>query len=517
MKQPAAPVFGVASVPLLSAAHAAAQDRAAHDDGIPGRLLMENAARSAALVLSRLYPEGTVVVLAGSGNNGGDALVLARTLRAWGREAAVVLAGQSPGAELLHGHDVPILEGAAAEKALGRAAVIVDGLLGTGATGAARGGALDWIRHANASGVPILALDLPSGVDATTGAVPGDAIRADVTVTFGSPKAGLLLQPARERCGRLIAVEIGFPPHAAMPADAELITPAWAAARLPARRATAHKNTEGRVLIAAGSPRMGGAAVLAVLGAFRTGAGLVRVLTAPGNRSTILRRVPEAIVGDIGDPDDVSAHALHANALVLGPGLGTGEEAAAAIAMITGATTGVPSVFDADALNHFAADRAALAGLAAARPLVVTPHPGEMARLAGITTDQVTADPIGTAKRFASETGCVVLLKGAPSVVASPEEPTLVSSVGSSDLAKAGMGDLLAGCIGAFLAQGCPGRDAAALALFYTGLAAEQLGMGRSLKPTDVAGRLGDAFASRPLAHSPLALPFITFDQPPRW
>ncbi|HSH44616.1 MAG TPA: NAD(P)H-hydrate epimerase, partial [Longimicrobiales bacterium] len=203
-------VFGREHVPLLTAAEAERLDTTAQEDGFPGRALMENAGRAAAAVLHRLHPTGRVVAAVGGGNNGGDALVVCRTLRAWGRDVAWVPAtGTEPDPRLLADFDVPRLEPSEAVSAFAMAGVLVDGILGTGGHGAPREPAAGLIRAMNGSGRPIVALDIPTGVDPTTGQVPGDAVTATATIMFGWPKTGALFHPGRGRCGRLVAVEIG--------------------------------------------------------------------------------------------------------------------------------------------------------------------------------------------------------------------------------------------------------------------------------------------------------------------
>ncbi len=508
-------VWGRDGVALPTPAEAAALDEAARERwGIPERVLMEDAGRSAALLLHSLFPDGRVVAVVGAGHNGGDALVLLRNLRAWGRDVAFLRTSpRLPEPAPVHGFGLPEMSADAAELALAGAGVLVDGILGTGTSGAPRERAASLIRAMNASGRPIVALDLPSGVDAAGGTVPGDAVDAAVTVTFGWPKLGLLLHPARQRCGRLIAVEIGFPPLEQGAAGAELVTPGWAAARLPARAPTAHKASSGRVLIVAGRPGMAGAGVLATEAAVRAGAGLVYVASAPENRVVLQSSVPESIFRDRDAPDALSGASIEA--VLIGPGLGLGEEGRTVLARALAATTGVPTVMDADALTHAAAQPELLRAAAAERPLVVTPHPGEMQRLTGLTVEEVRARPVETARAFAEETGCVVLLKGQPSIVAAPGKPVLVNSTGSSDVAAAGMGDQLAGTIVALLAAGADARTGAALGLFYAGRAADLAGRGRSLSPRNVSAHLHAAY-DRPGATSPpFGFPFVTFDQPP--
>jgi hydroxyethylthiazole kinase-like uncharacterized protein yjeF len=505
-------VYGRELVAALTASEAIELDRTALSPvGVSDLVLMENAGRSAALLLDRLFPRGRIVGVVGSGHNGGDAFVLLRNLAAWGRDVSWVSATSSqPAPAPLHRFDIPRVEDM--ELAFAGAAVLVDGILGTGATGQPRAQAADVITRMNASRTPILALDLPSGVDATTGKVPGIAVRAKVTVTIGSPKLGLMLQPARDYCGRLIAIEIGFPPAPGPPAL--LITPRWADLRRPRRAPDGHKGTSGRLLILAGRPGMAGAAAIATRAALRAGAGLVYVASDPENRVVLQRLAPEAIFVNRADGAALSTAVTQCSAVVAGPGMGTDEKACASLERALGSSA-VPLLLDADALTHFAADREALGREAQRRPLVLTPHPGEMARLAGTDVASVLEDRVGVARAFAAEYKCAVLLKGAPSIVAH-QGPLLVGTTGSSDLATAGMGDQLAGAIGAFLAAGVAPGDAAALGLFYGGRAADLAELETALSPMDVSRLLPRAFRSPGRRNAPFRMPFVSFDQPPR-
>jgi len=510
-------VYGRARVALPTAAESAALDRDAREQhGIPERVLMENAGRSAALVLQRLFPAGRVVGLIGSGHNGGDGLVLLRCLQAWGREVAFVRASdRMPEPAPVHGFDLPEIGADSAELAFAGAGVLVDGLLGTGTSGAPRGPAAGLIRALNAAGRPVLALDLPSGVDATTGAVPGEAVRADVTVTFGWPKLGLLLHPARACCGRLVAVEIGFPPLEPGAVPAEVITPAWAAAHLPRRQPTAHKGSAGKVLIVAGRPGMAGAAVIATEAAVRAGAGLVYVASAAENRVVLQSSVPESIFRDRAEDESLRGETM--DALLLGPGVGVEDDAGRAVMRrALECSRGRPTVLDADALTYVAELPDLLRTLAGERALILTPHPGEMARLTGRSIEEIQSDRMRAARAVAEEYGCVVLLKGQPSIVAAAGEPVLVNSTGSSDVAAGGMGDQLGGTITGLLAAGASARAAAALGLFFAGRAADLAGLGRSLSPRHVSARLHEAFDRPGASTPPFGLPFVTFDQPPR-
>jgi NAD(P)H-hydrate epimerase len=501
-------------VPAPTADESVELDRRAIEGlGVPQSVLMENAGRSAAAVLETLYSRGPVVGIVGSGNNGGDALVLLRTLGAWGREVHAVLAADRPtGDPLLHGWPLPLTRDTDLDEQqwaalLAAAAVVVDGVLGTGVRGAPRDRQAAAIRRINRAGRPVVALDVPSGIDATTGAAPGEAVEADVTVAFGAPKLGSLLHPARALVGRLVAVEIGFPPWGAGEAGALLVTPGWAHVRLPGRGSDTHKKAVGSVLVVAGQPGMAGAAILAARAAFRAGAGLVRVCSAPENRAAVQSALPEAIYVDGSDAAALGAALEESDAVAAGPGLGTGPAARSLLAAVADGPRR-PTVLDADALNLAAAGALDLAALAAARPLLITPHPGEMGRLqAG-----AAADPATTARTAAERFGCAALLKGAPSLVAAPGEPLLVDTQGSSDLAVAGMGDALTGVCASLMAQGLAAREGGAVALFVTGRAARIAGRGGGLVPSDVIRWLPEALAERGDGVSDLDLPFVTFD-----
>lgn len=517
-QRPARDVFGCAHVPLPTAQQAAAADRVAREQfGVPQRLLMENAGRAAALVLHRLYAHGLIVGVAGSGNNGGDLLVMLRALHEWGRDVAVITAGSAPpDPALLHGAELPLVDSdRGVTDLLAGADVIVDGMLGTGARGAPRGRIAALIAHIQASGRPVFALDLPSGVDADTGSVADPAIDADVTVCFGWPKLGLLLHPARQRCGRLIAVEIGFPPSSLEPLAARAITPSWAAAHLRARAPNAHKGSAGRLLVLAGSSGMAGAAALVAEAAIRAGAGLVRIASDAANRVILQTLVPEATLLDREQLTEADIEPLHA--LVAGPGLGAGAASRQVLDRVLRLMADRPALLDADALNVLAAEDGSLAEVAARRPVVITPHAGELSRLTRAPVEAIVADAPAAARDAAQRFGCVVVLKGQPSFVATPEGALYVNTVGSSDLASAGMGDHLAGVVGALLAGGVAPLEAACLGLFLSGRAADIAGLGRSLSPRDVSAHLAMALAEPGLHSSALELPFVTFDQPPRW
>lgn len=485
---------------------------------MPERVLMENAGRSVAQVIDRLFPRGRVVAAVGSGNNGGDALVVLRTLRTWGREVAYLPVGsREPDSGLFHGHPIPRVAAEDMPDAFSAADLLVDGILGTGTTGAPRGRAAEAIQAMNDTGLPIVALDLPSGIDPTTGQVPGAAVRAAVTVTFGWPKQGLLFFPARTFCGRIVAVEIGFPPSSeGQSPTGELITPSWAVARLPERLPNAYKGTTGRLLVVAGREGMAGAAMIAAHAALRAGAGYIRLASVAANRVVAQSLVPEAPFVDRNDEAAMRDAVADSDAVLIGPALGLDEGARRTLELVLDVGPKKPVLLDADALTLVSGDEALLRD-AAGRQVILTPHVGEMRRLTGRPISDLLENPVEAARSFADQSGCVVVLKGAPSVVAAPGLPVLINTVGSSDLATAGMGDQLAGVTATFLAAGASARDAAGLGLFFAGRAADLAAKGRALGPRDVSEHLDRAFSDPGPMRPPLSLPFITFDQPARW
>jgi len=537
--------------PVPTGEEAAAFDQAAQDGGIPGAVLMESAGRSAADCIQAICDElgrtGPVVVLAGPGNNGGDGVVLARTLHARGVPVYLWTHPRRPDPDpCLHGHAVPRLEtfpGEAPELrdasdggwAAGHPApaLFVDALLGTGLVAPPRGSMAHWIstlaRVARSEGIPIVSLDVPSGVVANTGDIPGstgaDASRAGgglqaaVTLTFGALKRGLVYHPGRARAGRILVLEMGFPPWPRRAASAHLITGAWAHAVLPTRPPVTHKRAEGCLLLVAGGPGMGGAAILAARAALRTGVGLLRVACHPDHRGALHRAVPEAVLPPVEEPGVMEALLAQADAVVVGPGMGTDPEGLPTRPFLAAMRTMAhpetqtedrvpPLVLDADALTLLAQGAFRLptapAGEWASACHLLTPHPGEMGRIHPEGRGEV---PARQAQGAADAWGVICLLKGAPSLVAAPGDPDLwISASGGSAFATGGMGDVLAGVAGALMARGLPARDAAGLALHLTGRGADHaLTGGRSgdaLLPSDLIDALPEVLeevASHPV------------------
>lgn len=505
--------FARGDVYAMTSAEAVAFDARAIDRlGVPQRVLMENAGRAVATVVDALYPGSPVVGVLGSGNNGGDGVVALRTLAAWGHPVRALLAADREESEpLLHGFDLTYLDGPASPPGAewsGRAepVVILDAILGTGIRGAPRARQAEAIEWINRSDCPVIAVDVPSGVDSTTGETPGVVVTADVTVALGAPRVGALLHPGRAHAGRHLSVEMGFPPLAAGDADAVLATPAWALARMPTRSTDTHKNAVGRLLVVGGQEGMAGAVILAATAAFRSGSGLVRVATAAANRDAVHAALPEAIVLDFADDDALADAIGTSDAVVVGPGLGRTDASATALRRVSAASC--PLLLDADALNLAAEGVIDVAKVASDRLVLLTPHPGEMARLA----PDGSGSPLDVATAAATRFGATVLLKGAPSVVRTPGLPAVIDTQSSSDLAVAGMGDTLSGVCGTLLAQGLHPREAASVGIYLSGRAARIADRGRGLVPSDVAVALPAAMAEAAPKASSMGLPFVTFE-----
>lgn len=499
---------------LVGSSEMRAIDRAAIEGlGIPSLDLMERAGRAVAAAAAALAaPGGRVAVVCGGGNNGGDGWVAARLLREEGRAvraiALVPAASLSPDARAERARaeraGVPVSDPTAPIDA-GPGDVVVDALLGTGLTRPPEGrfaAAIAAIEAARRAGARVLAVDIPSGLSADTGRPLGPCVQADRTVTFAFLKRGLVLHPGAGFAGEVDVADIGIPSAAAarVPVEAELLEEAEARALVPPRDPEAHKGDAGRVLVVAGSPGKTGAAHLALTGALRGGAGLVTLAARPEVLPFALAGRPEAMSlalpgsGALG-PDDLPAlleAARGADALVIGPGIPRGPETGALLLELL-SRAGRAAVLDADALNALADGPARLAGIGA--PLLLTPHPGEMARLCATGVDEVQADRLGAATRGADAWGVTVLLKGARTVVATRGAPAAVITTGNPGLATGGTGDVLAGLCGALLAGGLPPFDAGRAAAWVHGragdLAARRLGE-RGL----LAGDLGEAIGA---------------------
>lgn len=487
------------TVLVTSAAEAAALDAATIAAGTPSRLLMRRAGEAAAVELVRLLGDrasGGARVLAGGGNNGGDGWVMAAELARRGIpvELIEIAAARTEDAKAERADALPVL---AAASRPGEGAAIVDALLGTGSSGVphgAIGAAATAITKSRAAGAYVVSLDLPSGLDATTGASAG-AVEADATLTFGSFKRGHLI--SRANCGRIVALDIGLRPPADDAQLPELLTAGDVYPMIPAIPARAHKGTRKKVAIVGGGEGMAGAVLLAAQGAFRSGIGLLRLCVSKGNVSAVHGAAPAALVTEWQpDTEFADANAAWADATVIGPGLGKTPRAQRLAEHVFRGKAKL-LVVDADGLNIFSRNAQELVELLDGRPSVLTPHPAELGRLLRREAQEIDAQRFDIALEAARFFGAVVLLKGTPTIIAAPDGEVRVSATGTPALATGGSGDILAGMIGTLLAQtGDPFASACAAAWIH-GHAAELATGSRSSRGTtldDVLRMLPEAW-----------------------
>jgi ADP-dependent NAD(P)H-hydrate dehydratase / NAD(P)H-hydrate epimerase len=503
--------------PVLTPDQAAALDRDAQARGIAAGALMERAGRAVARAARELaggaYGRRAVVVC-GKGNNGGDGYVAARRLASWGVRTTVEVLGNPT--ELLEpaaanarrlaedpGIRVRPFDEHGLERELARSDVAVDAIFGTGFRGMPEDAWAAAIAAVNASPVPVVSVDIPSGVNGTTGAVDGEAIAATLTVTFGAAKVGAVLLPGAERAGIVRVVDIGFPEDL-IDADTWLTEPSDVATWLPTRDAETHKRASGVLVVVAGSREMTGAARLIAQAAGRVGAGLVTVAAARSALPPIQAGLTEPTFLSLPETDDgtISTEAVGpllerietADALAIGPGLTTAPSTAAFVREVVGRSP-VPLVLDADGLNAFAGDEGALRDRRS--DAVLTPHVGEFTRLTGVKPRDLDADRPTHVRALAARSGAVVLLKGSRTLVAEPGGRVLVNVTGSPVLATAGTGDVLTGAVGGLLARGMPSTEAAAGAAYVHGLAGLFAGrdLGEGALAGDVRDRLPEAVA----------------------
>jgi ADP-dependent NAD(P)H-hydrate dehydratase / NAD(P)H-hydrate epimerase len=458
---------------VLGAAEMRAVDRRAIDElGIPAAVLMENAGRAVAdVVLARVPAGGRVAVVCGSGNNGGDGFVCARWMREHGVAVSVYLAKGRPAAGGEADLQLQIWERLGGEVAdagaeIAAAEVVVDALFGTGMDRGIEGTLAQVVEWMNAAPLRI-AVDIPSGLSADTGRAAGAVVRADVTVTLAFPKVGVVSWPGCETAGEVWLADIGIPRELGAGASLTFAHAAAMAPLVPRWALGDHKGTRGHALVVAGSPGKTGAALLAAEAAVRGGAGLVTLATDAACFEAVQGRVREVMTAVA---DDVSALAAGKRAVVWGPGMPTAPAAGARLRSEL-ARLECPIVLDADGLNHLAADLGA--ARTAGGPLVLTPHPGEAARLLGRDTAAVQADRVASARELAAIARAVVVLKGARTVVAAPDGSASINVTGNPGLGTGGTGDVLAGLLGALLAQGLTPWDAARLGVYLHGLAGD--------------------------------------------
>jgi NAD(P)H-hydrate epimerase len=508
------------NVRVVSAAEAAELDGKAIAHGVPSRELMRSAGRAAAAIIVERFPleaERGVAIFAGSGNNGGDAWVVAGELARRGVRVRVaeVAKASTPDAIAEREATSAVLVHAPPD---GSEGVLVDGLLGTGARGAPRGPLADAIerievrRGSRGEGelpARVVALDLPSGLDATTGRTPGLVVRADLTVTFGSLKRGLLVR--REIAGAIVVVDIGLGAEVATSAAPSLVDASAVRRAVRPIPADAHKGMRKRLVIVGGSLGMAGATVLAARGALRSGIGMVKLCVARESIGAVQALEPVATATAWPETDaDFDAILSWANVLLIGPGLGVTPRGRGLAQRLLTSWRG-PVVLDADALSVFDGAQDALSVLLADRPAVLTPHAAEFSRLAGVSMDEVGERRFEVAGEFALAVRATVLLKGVPTVI-SDGSTTLVSARGTPALATGGSGDVLGGMVATLLSQadGATGTAAAAAAAaaWVHGRAAEIASRSqvRGVTLADVVVALRDAWR---LDEAPLAAPVL--------
>lgn len=487
---------------VLTGAQMAELDRQAIEGlGIPSLVLMENAGRAVVAELCARFPhiaQKKIVIVIGKGNNGGDGLVVARHLLDLGASVAVhalcapkefspetrhqaeIL--QKLGFALQHSHkpkDIPKLA-----QALADADIIVDGIFGTGFRGAARDLAAHAIELINLSSAFVCAIDIPSGVEADTGHVLGPAVCADCTVTFELPKLGLVLYPGRQCVGELVITPIGYPRVLVdqYASKMTLVDAGWVRERLPRREPYSHKGDYGKVLVIAGSRGYTGAAALCAEAALRAGAGLVYLAVPESLLPAMEAKLTEVI--KLGLPDEDGAVASSAlpkifemlddkDVLIVGPGLGRHPQTVKTVKQLV-AQADKPLVIDADGLNALGTEAEKVLAKRTA-PTVLTPHPGELSRLIATSIDEIESDRVGIARKTAQQLNSVVVLKGVPTVTATPDGEVFLNSTGNSGLASGGSGDVLTGCLGGLLAQGLDSVTASVCAVYLHGRAADLL------------------------------------------
>lgn len=474
-------------------------DRAAREEfGIPTRVLMERAALAVLEALQGLAPApAKITVFCGKGNNGGDGFALARLAKENGYTVDCLVAAKP---EELNRDAADQLKAAAAQgikavfcdderyerkcDALGSRDAVVDALLGTGATGDVKDSIRDAIQWINRSGVPVISIDVPSGIHCDTGEELGESVWACRTVTFGLPKPFLFQGLGLEHCGYWTVAEIGFPSALLnYPTEAKLLEGNWVGSLLPERLRASHKGENGSVLVVAGSSRMPGAASLAAKAALRAGAGMVTVAGCQSVCNAVACNVPEAIILPLPENNGViSGDAARLlldkqtsyHSTLFGPGL-THEQPVLEFLQKVWKDWQSPCVIDADALNSVSKG--------VELPIsecVLTPHPGEMSRLLQCSIAEVQADRFNTILNAVEKLNKTVLLKGPYSIVCEPFQPTLVNCTGNPGMASAGMGDVLSGVIAALLGQDLPAYYAASCGMYWHGMAgdicAEEIG-----------------------------------------
>jgi len=494
---------------------------------IPGSVLMERAGLAVASRIKEAFSPRKVIIIAGSGNNGGDGLVVARNLYNEGWDVKVFLTAKPEdlkGDALLQyriavkfGLKIyPINEFLTNYSSLiTRHCILVDALLGTGISKKVTGLLSEVISYLNRSNVPIISVDIPSGISSDNGQIMGEAVRADYTVTFGLPKRGHLLYPGAQHSGKLFIEDIGFPKELLISEKLhiELLTKDKVSLLIPKRLRYSHKGNYGHVLIVAGSKGKTGAAIMAAKACLRSGAGLVTLGIPKSLADVFQSRVTEEMILALPDKGDgtLSQRAARvilnflnerATTLAIGPGIGISSDTKKLMGILIKTST-TPMVIDADGINSLKGERAMFSKLKA--PIILTPHPGEMARLLGkqkgvsVKTQDIERNRINVPFSFAKETGTYLVLKGVPTIIAGPDGMAYINSTGNPGMASAGTGDVLTGMISAFLSQGLSPTHASILGVYMHGFAGDSAAAEKGEHPliaTDIIEKIPFAFHS---------------------
>ena len=486
---------------VVTTAQMREMDRQAIEErGIPGVVLMENAGAAIVDVICDRFESISdlrVNIFAGKGNNGGDGFVVARLLSNLGALPTVFLVAEK--SEIKGDARINLT---AFEKMGGRikeftstkhlknfklkfmhTTVVVDALFGTGASSAPRGFFVDVIETMNNQGRLKVAVDIPSGVMADSGQTPGVFFKANITVTFGAPKIGLLTYPGKSATGKLVIADISIPSeiYESVPSKTFYLEDSDVVKLLPHRSNSSHKGSFGHLAITGGSVGMGGAVALSSKAALRVGTGLVSIALPHSLSPPFEVGLPEVMTSPLPETESgaISEEAVGAfesfiedkNAILIGPGMRTAPSTIAFVSAIL-KMSDLPMVIDADALNGIGANVELIQNRKA--PTVITPHPGEMSRLTDITVSDIQNDRLNIAKNYAEKSGAVVVLKGAATIIATPEGEAYINGTGNHGLATAGTGDVLAGMISGFLAQGVEASDAAILGVYLHGAAGDE-------------------------------------------
>jgi ADP-dependent NAD(P)H-hydrate dehydratase / NAD(P)H-hydrate epimerase len=506
---------------LNSAQMREADRRTIEEIGIPSLVLMENAGRQVVAAIEAVHSDllqRQVAVLCGRGNNGGDGFVVARTLVQRGVEVSVFLIGRvgdvrgdaRTNLEILGRLGLTIVEIADSQawelhfSEISDCALIIDAIFGTGLNAPLSGLLETVVADVNASGIPIVAVDVPSGLSADSHEPIGDSIEAGMTVTLGAPKLALVLPPAENRAGDIVIADIGIPGQVIEALEGprvELLTRGAMRELIAPRAPDSHKGDFGHVLIVAGSRGKTGAAHLAGIGALKSGAGLVTIATPQCCQPLVAAMAPEYMTEAIDetpnglDPGSVDrVLELARDVIAVGPGLGRAAGTREFVRTLFERAT-MPVVIDADGLNAFGDDPDQLRGREG-RDVIITPHPGEMARLVGMSADEVQASRLEIARNFAVSQHVYVILKGHRTLIATPDEKVFINPTGNAGMATGGTGDVLTGMVASWLAQLLDAEAACKLAVYLHGMAGDlaEADEGEvSMTAADLAGHLSDA------------------------